>query len=146
MTTNLSTRMGFSPFDVLFKNFLDSDSIFAPAVEIKFKYPVDIQETNKGLQFDIAVPGLDEKDLQIEITDGNTLNVSYKKYDAPKETVEDNYLYKGIAKRSFSFGWKIDNKYDLTKIEAFMKNGLLSIHIPISPESKPRIVTINTIK
>jgi len=39
-------------------------------------------------------------------------------------------------------GWKISAKYNLSGIVAGMKNGLLTIKIPISKESLPKSVTI----
>jgi len=39
-------------------------------------------------------------------------------------------------------GWKISAKYDLSGIKAEMKNGLLTVEIPVSKESLPQIVTI----
>ena len=37
---------------------------------------------------------------------------------------------------------KISPKYNLTKITAEMENGLLNLHIPISEESKPKLIKI----
>ena len=41
----------------------------------------------------------------------------------------EGYIYiLGLAKRSFNLGYKIAAKFDLSKIEAKMENGLLHIY------------------
>jgi len=133
---------GLDPFDIMFRNFFDNDSIFSPLAEAKPKYPVDIYENENGLQFDVAVVGLDEKDINIEVTDGDTLRISYQKEVDTSEKDDQNYFHQGIAKRSFSFGWRISNKFDITKIDATVDKGLLNISIPCAEEAKPKSITI----
>jgi len=133
---------GLDRFDILFRNFFDDDSFFSPLAEAKPKYPVDIYENEAGLQFDVAVVGLDEKDINIEVTDGNILRISYQKEVNTSEEDDQNYLHQGIAKRSFSFGWRISNRYDISKIDAIVDRGLLNISIPCSEETKPKSITI----
>jgi len=55
---------------------------------------------------------------------------------------ETKYLHRGIAKRSFNLGWKIDSKYELSKAEANFINGLLKIDIPFAKGSAPRSLKI----
>jgi HSP20 family molecular chaperone IbpA len=53
-----------------------------------------------------------------------------------------DYIHKGIAKRSFNLGWKIDSKFDLKKIVAKFENGLLTIGIPFAKESQVKLINI----
>jgi HSP20 family protein len=142
--TTLMRRLNhdLEPFDLLFKNFFDNDSFFAPAAESKFKHPVDIYETEDGLHLDIAVVGLDENDINIEIKDGNTLMVSYQKDTEDKNIDGQTYLHQGIVKRSFNIGWRISNKFNIDNIEAVVEKGLLNVFIPCAEEAKPRLITI----
>ncbi len=73
------------------------------------------------------------------------LKVSYTKPSIESNDSDQNageYIHKGIAKRSFDLGWKISPKFDLTKIKATMENGLLRLEVPVSPDSKPKTITI----
>ena len=145
MTTTLMRRFndGLEPFDILFKNLFDtSNTFFSPLVDSKPKYPIDIYENDNGLQFDVAIIGLSEDDVKIEVIDGDTLNISYQKEIDTSEKDDQCYIHQGIAKRSFSFSWKISNKFDLDKITADVDKGLLSISIPHSEEAKPRVIEI----
>lgn len=131
-TLNLFER---TPFDILVRNFLNNDGNYRPVEQnLKLAHPLDIYQTNDGLTFEIACTGIDKKDLEV-LTEGQTLRVNYEKQrDVEKEEAEEaanlEYLYRGIAKRSFNLGWKIDPKFDLSKAAPSFQNGLLQITIP----------------
>lgn len=130
-----------SPFDILVRNFFDTEAPFHPLQSIKLKHPVDVYEDEDGLHLEVACTGLTKKEVNINI-EGDILRVSYTK---PNETYEDReYHYSGIAKRSFNFGYKVNNKFRLSEADAKMENGLLTIFIPYSPHvvTKPKTITI----
>jgi HSP20 family protein len=128
------------PFDVLFKNFFNNDSFFAPALETKISHPVDIYETKEGLHFEIACTGLSKEDVNINI-EGDILRITYEK-DGENEIDVTNYIHKGIARRSFNLGYKISSRFDLQNGDAQMDNGLLLISIPFAEQAKPKALAI----
>ena len=132
-----------TPFDILVKNFFQSDSFFTPAVEAKISHPVDIYENKDGLHFEIACTGLTKDDIGINI-EGDILKVSYNKSEDDKccDVNECNYLHKGIARRSFNLGYKVASKFNLSEASAEMKNGLLKISVPYAEEAKPKALKI----
>lgn len=131
-TLNLFER---TPFDLLVRNFLKNEGNYRPVEQnLKLAHPLDIYQDTNGLTFEIACTGIDKQDLEI-LTEGQTLRVNYdKKQDASQDEAEElanvTYIYKGIAKRSFNLGWKIDAKFDLSKATPTFENGLLEITIP----------------
>ena len=142
--TSLQLNERVFPTDLLFRNFFDTNSMFQSYVEQKPNYPVDIYTLDNELCFDIACVGLDKKDIDIQ-TEGNTLKVSYQKPSIesnPSDEEAADYIHKGITRKSFDMGWKISAKYNLSGIVAGMKNGLLTIKIPVSKESLPKSVII----
>ena len=128
---------GIDPFDIVWKNFFDANNTFN-TFESKINYPVDILETENGLRFELAVVGLSESDLDIQV-DGETLRISYNK---PETEEIKSYLQRGIAKRSFDLAWKIASKFDLTQLSAFLDKGLLIVDIPYAAEKAPRKIEI----
>jgi len=137
----LFVERNFSPLDILVKNFFqqEQEEFTTPNNRI-LNHPVDIYEDKTGLFFDIACTGLTKKQVKVDI-EGDVLKVSYNKKDLNE--IEDTHFYhSGIAKRSFNLGWKIARRFDLSKIEGSMKDGLLKLHIPLTPESKPKTVSI----
>ena len=131
----------FSPLDILVKNFFqqEQEEFQTPTNRI-INHPVDIYEDKNGLYFDIACTGLTKKMINVDVEE-DVLRVSYDKKELDK--IEETHFYhSGIANRNFNLGWKIARRFDLTKIEASMKDGLLKLFIPITPESKAKSVSI----
>ena len=131
----------FSPLDILVKNFFNAEQEeFQQPNNRILNHPVDIYEDKDGLHFDIACTGLTKKQIELKVED-DVLRVIYTKKDDDDE--KDLHIYhSGIAKRSFNIGWKIARRFSLPEIEASMKDGLLKLFIPLTPESKPKTVSI----
>jgi HSP20 family molecular chaperone IbpA len=128
---------GIDPFDIVWKNFFDVNSQFN-TFENKINYPVDILETEGGLRFELAVVGLSESDLDIQV-DGDTLRITYNK---PETEEIKSYLQKGIARRSFDLAWKVASKFELSKLQASLDKGLLILDIPYAAEKAPKKIEI----
>ena len=136
MNTFLTER---NPFDILVRNFFQDAGAYRPLAESKLPHPVDIYERDNGLGIDIACTGISKEDIEILI-EGNIIRVNYSK---PDEEDLGEFIYKGIAKRSFNLGWKIDSKFKLSKATAEFKNGLLIITIPFAKGSEPKTLKIS---
>ena len=131
-----NTFTGEDPFDIVWKNFFDSNSKFNTTQE-KINYPVDIYETETGLRFELAVVGLSKEDLNI-LVEGDTLRVTHDRPEVPMR----RYIQKGVARRSFDLAWRIVSKFDLSKLEATLDKGLLIIDVPYSDLKAPKQVVI----
>ena len=129
-----------SPFDILVKNFFQSEEQFQTPSNRIINHPLDIFEDKKGIHFHIACTGLKKSQVDVNV-EGDILKVSYSKSSLPK-TEDLHFYHSGIAKRSFDLGWKIARRFDLSKIEAQMKDGLLKLFIPLTPDSLPKSVSI----
>ena len=132
------THFGTSPFDILFKDFFKSNEDYQFADATKINHPVDIYEANNGLNIDIACAGLTKKDIALTI-EGDILRVEYKKDNDSKHA---EYIQRNIAKRAFNFGWRISRRFDLSKLEAKLENGLLHLYAPLTEDNKPKSITI----
>ena len=128
-----------NPFDILVRNFFKDAGHFRPIQESKLPHPVDIYERDNGLGIDIACTGISKEDIEILI-EGNIIRVNYNK---PDEEDLGEFIYKGIAKRSFNLGWKIDSKFNLSKAVAEFKNGLLKVVIPFAKGAEPKTLKIS---
>jgi HSP20 family protein len=134
-----TTIRNIDDFEVLFRDFFNSSDPFNTIINSRFNYPVDIYESPKGLQIEIAAVGLSKEDIEILIEDGDILRVSHKKSDEP---TTETYLHRGITRKSFSFGWKISAKFTIENLEAKLSEGLLSITIPFSEKADPKKIKI----
>ena len=127
-----------NPFDILVRNFFQDASQYSPLDQTKLSHPVDIYTNDKGLIFDVACTGIAKEDIEIQLQD-NILRINYTK---AKEEENVDFIHKGIAKRSFNFGWKIDSKFDLSKAVAKFENGLLTIGVPFAKGSELKTLQI----
>jgi HSP20 family protein len=127
-----------NPFDILVRNFFQDASQYSPLEQTKLSHPVDIFTTDKGLTFNIACTGISKEDIEIQLQD-NIIRINYTK---TKEEEDVDYIHRGIAKRSFNLGWKIDSKFDLSKAAAKFENGLLTIDVPFSKGSELKTLQI----
>ena len=130
-----------APFDILYRNLFKADEAFAPALNSKQPHPLNIYYDENGLHFEIACTGLTKDDVQLK-TEGDILNISYDKLEESDPKDYSGYIYHGLSKKSFSLGYKIAPKFDLSKIEAEMLNGLLKIFLPLTKESKSKAIKI----
>ena len=128
-----------NPFDILVRNFLQTANRYQPLAESKLPHPVDIYERDNGLGLDIACTGISKEDIQI-LVEGNIIRVNY---DKPKEEDLGEYIHRGIAKRSFNLGWKIDSRFNLSKATAEFNSGLLQIVIPYAKGSETKTLKIS---
>ena len=87
---------------------------------------------------EIALAGFSERDIEVEVADG-VVSIRSKE---DKDTVETEYVHRGIASRSFSRSWTLSD--DIIVNGAEFQNGLLNINLEkvVPDEKKPRIVPI----
>lgn len=123
--------------EILWRSYLDGSSVFKNISDKNVNHPCSLIEDEKGLIIEIAVVGIDKKDINI-LVDSETLRVSYKK----EEKEEEKYIHNTIKKSSFDIAWKLSTKYNLSEMEANVDKGLLILNIPFSKENKPKRIEI----
>jgi len=128
----------FSEFDILFHNFFFPSSGFGSAATTKQPHPLNIYYDEAGLYFEVACTGLTKNDVKLDIED-DILKISYDKHE---ELLHPGTIHRGLSKKSFNLGYKISSKYDLSKADGKLENGLLEIFIPITEKAKPKTIKI----
>ena len=129
-----------TPFDLLFRNLFKADGAFQPTTfENKQPHPLDIFYDDEGLHFEVACTGLTKEDVILDI-EGDTLKINYKKPE--EEDFHQGMIHNGLSKKSFDLRYKIAPKFNLSKTDAALENGLLKIFIPLAEEAKPKSIKI----
>ncbi len=91
--------------------------------------PVNILETEKDFLLEVAAPGLNKDDFNIEVND-QKLTISYQRTDAD-EPQKPNYLRKEFRTGSFSRSFHFDHKVvNDDKIVATYEAGILKVTLP----------------
>ena len=83
-------RQLHTPFDILVRNFFDTEAPFNPLTSVKLKHPVDVYEDKNGLHLEVACTGLTKKDVGLTI-EGDVLRISYEK---PNDHFNDREYFK----------------------------------------------------
>ncbi len=85
-------------------------------------------EGEKSYDIEVAAPGLEKGDFNIDLTDG-ILTISSEKKDE-KEDSSDKYIRKEFSFCSFSRSFTVPENVDQEGISASHKNGVLHIVLP----------------
>lgn len=101
---------------------------------------MDIDETEKDVVVSVSIPGMDKKNIKIDISD-NVLTVSGERKDEEEKKGKNRYIkeqFYGSFKRSVRLPFEL--KSDGAK--ANYKDGILKITIPKSRENKTKSITV----
>ena len=101
---------------------------------------VNIIETDKGFRLEIAAPGLQKSDFDINI-DKDNLNVSAKK-EENKEVTNGKYTRREFNYASFNRSFQIPEFLDTNEVSASYENGVLTIFLPKNEENKVKEVQV----
>ncbi|MEK0083829.1 Hsp20/alpha crystallin family protein [Benzoatithermus flavus] len=93
-----------------------------------FGPPVEVSETSTELKVVAELPGVDEKDVSVELQ-GDTLVIRGEK-KAEEERKEGGYHLAERRYGSFSRALRLPCEIDADKVRATFKNGVLTITMP----------------
>lgn len=95
---------------------------------------VNISEKTNAYSIDISLPGIDKKDVKIEIEEG-MLHVSGQRNEEVKEENE-KFSLREIRSGSFKRSFRLPETADTEKVSASMNNGILNLEIAKKEEAK----------
>ena len=96
---------------------------------------VNIEDKKKAFEVSLALPGVDKKDVNIEIVDDKLVISSEKQYE--KEESEGNWMRKEFGYASFQRVFQLPENSNPDEIKALMNNGLLKITVGKHKEGNP---------
>lgn len=127
-------------FDDVFRGF--SGTAFSPLMEGQFGWPkIELSETDKALTISAELPGMTEKDVQIEIARGVLTIRGERKSERSDEGKYFTERYYGSFERQIAL-----DDVEEDKAEASFKNGVLTVSLPKSenPRAGVKRIAINT--
>jgi len=98
---------------------------------------LDISEDDREFQVSIDLPGLDEKDVEVTLSD-RTLTIRGEKKEE-KETKKKDYYRRERAHGRFRRSIEIPADVDSDRIEASFKRGVLTIQLPKTKEAQEKV-------
>lgn len=114
------------------------DSLFDDYQAPAFRTPAaELTETESALHLRLELPGIEAKDVDIEVT-ANAVKVIAERKNEEKEQTRSEFYY-GKYQRVIPLKAKIQN----TEVKAEYKDGILNLTLPKSEAEKNKVVKVN---
>lgn len=112
-----------------------------PALEgVSFAPDFEVKETKDSFIFTADVPGVAEKDLQVQLA-ANRLSVSGRR-ESEKTEHGDTFYTSERSYGSFTRSFSLPDGVDSEKVRAELKDGVLSIAVPKRPEAQLKKINV----
>src|SRR5437868_14916173 len=106
-----------------------------------FAPPVDVYEDEHNVTLKIEVPGIDEKDIDVQI-ENNLLTVhGERKFE--KEEKEENFRRVERQYGSFTRSFTLPSTVNPEQVQAHYDKGVLKIKLAKKAEAKPKQIKVN---
>ena len=121
--------------DRLFGDLERAPSFAAPSAP-----GVTFADTGEALTLRAELPGLSEKDIDISVTANALTLKAARKVDAP-----EGYAAHRRERQSFSFtqSYELPTRVDPEKVQASLKQGVLTLTLPKAAETQPKRVAVS---
>ena len=129
-------------FDDVFRGFGPLGRAGNPLMKGQFTWPrLELSETDKSVTVTAELPGLSEKDVQVEIANGVLSIRGEKKAERSGDSKFVSERYYGSFERQISL-----EGVEEDKAQADSKNGVLTVTLPKSEQSNRNVkrIAINT--
>jgi HSP20 family protein len=97
---------------------------------------VNVRETDKNFEIEVAAPGYEKNDFKVEM-DSGLLTISVEKQEEKQEK-EDNYTRREFGYSSFSRSFNLPQNINEEDINAKYEGGILKLTIAKKGEAAPK--------
>jgi len=107
--------------------------------EAAIRAPVDIYEDGEGINLVADMPGVSKDRLNVRV-DGDTLLLEGSvQFDLPEQA---NALYADVRSSTYRRSFVLSRELDSDKIQANLKDGVLTVRIPKRASLRPRKIEV----
>ena len=128
------TRNVMTDFDRIFDSMFTNDLPRFSLAE-SWMPAVDVNETETEYLLSADIPGLDKKDVSIDIHDGIITIKGERAIDNEKST--DDYRIRERQLGSYNRSFRLPDNVNEDKVAAKFKNGVLTVKLPKTKEILP---------
>lgn len=108
----------------------------------RYSPPTDIFEKEDGLVLMMDMPGVEEKNVEVQLENG-VLSV-YGRVDA-EEYGNHRLLLNEYGVGDYQRSFTVNEDIDTRNVAAELHNGVLKIFLPKAEEAKPRKITVKSV-
>jgi HSP20 family molecular chaperone IbpA len=103
--------------------------------------PVDILESNDGITLQADMPGVSKERLQVRVEGNNLLLEGTVQLDVPESA---HAVHADVRSSTYRRRFVLSRELETDKIEASLKDGVLTVHIPKRAELRPRKIEVRS--
>jgi len=103
---------------------------------------LDIVEQRDHYVFTADFPGIREKDIKVEFTDGELTIEAQRALETSEDNEESKVLRKERREQKFKRVFDLGEAIDAEKIEGQFRDGVLTLKVPKAEKIKPRTIPI----
>jgi len=96
-------------------------------------------EDGDGYLLQVEMPGVNKEGLEIS-TEGNELTITGRR---SLPTIQGTLLHHESRRENFRRTFELDPSIDVSKINARIEQGLLTVTLPKADHVKPRMITVS---
>ncbi len=127
-----------NPFD-LFEKFFSDDVWLTP----RHRTPeIDVYEENNNYVLEADLPGLTEKDIKLEVRNGELTFSTAKTEKSEEQSKKGRWIRRERREFQFARSFTLPEDVDENGIQATFKNGVLQVIMPKKPESTPKTIEV----
>jgi HSP20 family molecular chaperone IbpA len=131
--------MATNTTDVTSRETAGNVSQRAERPESAIRPPVDIREDSNGIVLQADMPGVSRERLNLRV-DGNSLLIEGSvQFELPQEA---EALYADVRSTTYRRTFVLSRELETDKIEANLKDGVLTVRIPKRAELRPRKIEV----
>ena len=136
-------RNMFNVFDDVEKmvNQAFGHSIRGTEVTSQLQPLLDVYETDSTIEVSVDLPGVEKKDVEVNVSNG-LLTISGERKNTAGESTEGS-IWKETSFGTFKRSFELTDAVVEDKIKAQFKNGVLKISLPKAEEVKPAVRNIS---
>jgi len=124
-----------------FPRIQETEGIFDRA----FSPAIDVVENADNYTVRCDLPGVDQKNLRVSV-EGDVLTIKgEKKYEKKEKDKDARYYRNELWEGSFQRTLSLPAGVDANKVDAELKDGVLTVTLPKKEEHKPRQITVKSV-
>jgi len=103
---------------------------------------VNVTENENFFHLEAATPGMQDKDINIEVHNDVLTIKGHKKDES--DTKKENYHIREFSSQNFERSFKLSDRIDTDKVTAKIENGVLRVDLPKHEQTKPQKIEVQS--
>ena len=103
-------------------------------------FPLDVKDSNEAYEITAVLPGVSADDLNIQIANDTLTIQGELKVESDEQAT---YLLRERTAGRFIRSLQLPEAVDSAKVEASLKDGILTLRVPKAEEARPKSIKVN---